>query len=253
MIAGRHSRWLTILVGPILSLIAFVVTYYIDPLNFSSQQAYAALPAFLLSILILLVNHQITTSLEVQKTSDYSDRIFEAIKNYMHVTPIGSPEKAQSYINTRISSLKEVKNTSFNIEGIKERADDKFYDTETYSETSRQAALHISQGLIWMEVGDKFAVGRFRSLWNATAALVGDGNVRYRYRLLAHQEPQINFIILEYKDGSSEVLFNWDLRNIGQDPVVLLSREHQIVSMFSVQFDYLWKSGSKDHDNSASR
>ncbi len=73
-------------------------------------------------------------------------------------------------------------------------------------------------------------------------------NSNYKYKLIAHREPQINFILLEYIDGKIEVLFNWDFRGIGKDPTVLLSRDQQITEMFAIQFNHLWRSASSYHD-----
>ena len=39
----------------ILSLIAFILTYFLDPLKYTSQSPLAAIPAFLLSIVILII------------------------------------------------------------------------------------------------------------------------------------------------------------------------------------------------------
>ena len=95
---SKVIKWIYMLAGPILALAAFILTYYIDPLNFGSQQPLASIPAFLLSIIILIINQNLSTNHEIQKASVYSDKIYEAIKNYMHVTPVGSPEKAMQYI-----------------------------------------------------------------------------------------------------------------------------------------------------------
>lgn len=250
---SSSNRLLLFLVGPILSLIAFVVTYYLDPLNFGEKDQLGALPAFLLSVLILIINHQFTTTNEVQRTSDVSDRIFEAIKDYMHVTSVGSPERAQEYINGRIPALREVQNTSFNIDLESERAEEKFYGTPTYTETGKAIKIYCRKSLIWKDLGDHYAADRFRKLSEEMELKDNGQTAGYNYKLIKHREPQINFIILEYQDGSREVLFNWDFRGVGQDPTVLLSREPQIVRMFAEQFTHLWRTASPDHDTTATK
>lgn len=239
------------LAGPVLALIAFIVTYFIDPLQFGEQQPLSAVPAFLLSIIILIINQNISTNKEMQKASIYSDRIYEAIKDYMHVTPLGSPEKAIQYINSRLPALREAKNTTFNIEGEIERADEKFYDTEQYSEASHQIATYSNKGLIWKDLGDKFALDRLRLINKLASDISKNKKNNYKYRLISHSEPQMNFIILEYRDGSREVLFNWDFRGLGQDPTVLISRDRQIIEMFSIHYELLWRRASPDHDSIA--
>jgi len=250
---SSSTRLLLFLVGPILSLIAFVVTYYLDPLNFEKKSQLGALPAFLLSILILIINHQFTTTNEVQRTTEVSDRIFEAIKDYMHVTSVGSPEKAQEYINGRIPALREVQNTSFNMEFESERSEEKFYGTPAYEETGIAIKIYCRKSLIWKDLGDHYAADRFRRLKLNIEPKENGKTAGYNYRLIKHREPQINFIILEYRDGSREVLFNWDFRGVGQDPTVLLSREPQIVRMFAEQFTHLWRTASPDHDTIATK
>lgn len=254
MVNKYITRWITILIGPILSLIAFVVTYYIDPLKFGTTEALSALPAFLLSIIILMITQNITNSLDIEKHSEFSDRIYEAVKNYLHVTIIGSPEVALKYINDRIPVLSEVKNTSFNIIGETERADEKFYDSVFYQMFIDNIAKYCHSSLMWKDIGDRLALARFRTLSNNIYNSVSDNShKRYKYRLTSGNEPQINFIILEYNNGDREVLFNWDYRKIGIDPLVLISRDSQIIEMFAVQFYHLWKSASEDHDNTANK
>ena len=236
------------LIGPILSLIAFIITYFIDPLNFGGQQPMAAVPAFLLSVVILIINQNINTNIEIRKASIYSGRIYEAIKDYLHVTKLGSPENAVSYINSRMPSLREAKNTTFNTVQALDRAEEKFYETDSYLDTMQLIAMHCSKKLIWKDIGDAFAIDRCRDIAITSQNLAKGSKSRYKYKLITHQEPQMNFIILEYTDGEKEVLFNWDFRGIGQDPTVLLSRDKQIIDMFSIHYEHLWRSANVDHD-----
>jgi len=158
------TKWVYMLVGPVLAIVAFVGAYFIDPLQFGGPGPTAAIPAFLLSIVILLIGQNISTHKEIEKTSIYSDRIYDAIKDYMHVIPVGSPEKAIQYIISRLPALREAKNTSFNIEFEIERADEKFYDTDQYINSLNQIATYSTKKLIWKDLGDKFALKRFRSI-----------------------------------------------------------------------------------------
>jgi hypothetical protein len=145
--------------------------------------------------------------------------------------------------------LQDVRNTSLIIKDEIERADERLYDTDTYLKQASYIARYCSQKLRWKDIGDADSVVRMRRTAQLVATSSHDTKSHYQYKLLAHQYPQINFILLTYSDGLSEVLFNWDFRNIGQDPVVLLSRDRDIVEMFAVQFEYLWKAASVDHDS----
>ena len=248
-----RSQWVLLVAGPVLSVIAFVVTYYLDPLNFGQRAPLAAVPAFLLSVVFLLISHSIASFRELERASTDSDRIYEAVKDYLHVTKVGSPEKAIQYVLARLPILQDVRNTTLNIDYEAERADERLYETRTYAAFARHVAQWSSRRLRWKDIGDPTAASRMR----ATAALANEASgkrpAQYQYRLIEHREPQINFILLTYPDGTSEVLFNWDFRNIGQDPVVLLSRDRDIVDMFAVQFEHLWRAASPDHDSIAVR
>jgi hypothetical protein len=249
----RGSQWVLLVVGPVLSLVAFVVTYYIDPLNFGHHAPLAAVPAFLLSIVILLISQNLASFRELERASSDSDRIYEAVKDYLHVTKVGSPEEAVQYVIARLPILRDVKNTSLNIRDEIERADERFYETDAYSDLAPHLAHWSNRQLRWKDIGDAEAILRMRGFAALAKEASGNRKAHYQYRLIEHNEPQINFILLTYSDATSEVLFNWDFRNIGQDPVVLLSRDRDIVEMFAVQFEHLWRSGSPDHDSTAVR
>lgn len=236
-----------------MALVAFIVAYYFDPLEFGQHQPLSALPAFLFAVVILLVGHNISTQLEIEKTSAYTDRIYEAIKDYMHVTPLGSPEHAIAYLHSRMPNLREVKNTSFNLVEELDRPNEKLYNTETFNEWQSAIAQHSARSLIWKDIGDSISVRRFRSIEKRSISLSSKNTASYSYRIIKHDEPQLNFVIIEYKDGNREVLFNWDFRGIGQDPTVLLSRDRLIIEMFLIQFEHIWRRASFDHDSIATR
>src|ERR1700736_4695223 len=106
------SRWVPLVVGPLLSLVSFVLAYFVDPLNFGSRKPLAAIPAFLLAIVVLLISHNLAAIKELQETSLHSDRIYDAVKDYLHVTKVGSPEAAITYVVGRLPILQEVRNTT---------------------------------------------------------------------------------------------------------------------------------------------
>jgi hypothetical protein len=250
---SRGSQWILLVAGPLLSLIAFVATYYIDPLNFGHHAPLAAVPAFLLSIVVLLISHNLASFRELERASSDSERIYEAVKDYLHVTKVGSPEKAIQYVVARLPILHDVRNTSLSINDEIERADERLYETDAYSDLAPHVAHWSNRQLRWKDIGDATAVRRMRTIAALAKQTSGREKSHYQYRLIEHNEPQINFILLSYVDATTEVLFNWDFRNIGQDPVVLLSRDRDIVEMFAVQFEHLWRSASPDHDSTATR
>lgn len=234
----------------ILSLIAFILTYFLDPLKYTSQSPLAAIPAFLLSVVILIIGQIISIQCEVEKVSSDSDRICETVKNYLHVTKIGTPKSAWKYVIDRLPVLEYVQNTSFNFNDEIEKTRKRLYDDDIYRKSTNEIVKYINQGLQWEDIGDELAIERLRMIMGCIS---GRAKGRYLFKIISHAEPQIGFILLTYKDGTTEVLFNWDFREIPQDPVVLLSRDYEIFNMFAAQYSGLWHVATRDYDSIATR
>lgn len=243
---GPAHPWIGLIAGPVAAVVSFVAAYFVDPLNFGDRAPLAALPAFLFAVVVLLITQNFAAYRELERAANQSRELYEAVKGYLHVTKVGSPEHALRYVMSRLPILQEVRNTSFNVRGHTDRAQDMFYETDLYGEFTGAIAKWAGNGLRWKDLGDSFAVDRFRTIFHRTERARGGSH--YQYRLIAHTEPQLNFLLLGYPDGTSEVMFNWDFRNFGQDPTVLLSRDREIVQMFTVQFEHLWTRASRDHD-----
>lgn len=239
-----------LILSPTLSLIAFVLTYYLDPLKYSSQTALSAIPAFLLSVVILIIGQTINTHNEVENATEKSEIIYETVKNYLHITKMGTPKHAWEYIICRLPSLDCVQNTSFNFQDENEQTTERLYNGNVYQNSYDKIAKYVNQGLQWKDIGDSSAVNRFREIDNK---IIDKSKKGYQYKIIKQEEPQIGFIILTYKDGQVEVLFNWDFRDIPQDPVVLLSRDQEIISLFSAQYKGLWRVAVEDYDSIATK
>jgi hypothetical protein len=244
------KQYLILIVSPLLALASFVITYYIDPLNYAQNASLASIPAFLLSIIILVISQIIAIHNEVEQMSIDSERIYETVKNYLNVTKVGTPQSAWKYIIDKLPILDYVQNTSFNFEDEYELTDERLYDGDTYQQSFGKISRYIEKGLCWKDVGDASAIKRFRKLNNLIS---NNFKGHYYYKLVQQSEPQISFILLTYKDGTKEVLFNWDFRDIPQDPIVLLSRDEVIFNMFAAQYKSLWRVAVNDYDNSATK
>ena len=234
----------------ILTISTFVITYYIDPLKYTSQSSLAAIPAFLLSIIVLIIGQNITTHNEVEQVSENSERICETVKNYLHITKMGTPKYAWEYIVNRLPVLDYVQNTSFNFEDETAQTNERLYDGASYQQSFGKIAKFVNQGLTWKDIGDISALERFRKI---SGQVSEKRKGQYQYRLISQSEPQIGFVLLTYKDGTTEVLFNWDFRDIPQDPVVLLSRDPEILNMFAAQYKGLWRVAVEDYDSKATK
>lgn len=246
MLSWRNSAypWIGFIAGPLAAIASFVIAYFIDPLNFGEHDPLAAIPAFLLAVVVLMIGQNVAAYREIEQIAGSTRETSELVRNYLHVTKIGSTEEGIRYVASRLSLLHEARNTSFNVHGYTERANDMFYDTEPYDRLSDAIAKWAGRGVRWRDVGDEFAIERLRRISNASRT--GGRTSHHQYKLITEREPQINFVILGYPDGISEVLFNWDFRSMSQDPVVLLSRDRDIVNMFTVQFEHLWIRAESD-------
>lgn len=245
---SKRKGELSLIISPIISIVAFVITYFIDPLKYTEHSSLAAIPAFLLSVVILIIGQTITTHNEVENVSEDTEVIYETVKNYLHITKIGTPKSAWEYIINRLPVLEYVQNTSFNFKDENEQTKERLYNAYQYQQSIGEIAKYINKGLIWKDLGDNTALERFRQI---DFAVKKDCKGRYQYQLIKQEEPQIGFIILTYLDGTVEVLFNWDFRDIPQDPVVLLSRDQELINMFSAQYLGLWRASVKDYDSIA--
>lgn len=246
----KKKHYIELIITPILSLVAFVVTYFLDPLSYGTQSSLAAIPAFLLSVIILIIGQIISIHTEVEKVSVDSERIYETVRNYLHVTKMGTPQSAWKYVVDRLPVLEYVQNTSFNFGDELEQTNERLYNGDAYEHSYDEIAKQINKGLRWKDIGDPSAITRFHKINNLIPEKTKG---HYSYRLIKQTEPQIGFILLTYTDGTTEVLFNWDFRNIPQDPVVLLSRDQEIFNMFAAQYKSLWQVAVKDYDNSATK
>ena len=246
----NKMQYIILILSPILSLVSFIITYYTDPLNYSDNSSLAAIPAFLLSIIILIIGQIIAMHNEVAHVSMDSERIYETVKNYLNVTKVGTPQRAWKYIIDKLSILEYVQNTSFNFKEEYELTDERLYGTDMYQQSYEHIAKYIKKGLKWKDIGDSSAIERFRKL---NRLIPNNTRGHYSYKLIKQSEPQIGFILLTYKDGTKEVLFNWDFRDIPQDPVVLLSRDEEIFNMFAAQYKGLIRVSINDYDNNATK
>lgn len=246
----HKKQYLILIASPILSLVSFVITYYIDPLNYGKNASLAAIPAFLLSIIILVIGQIIAIHNEVEQVSSDSEKIYETVKNYLNVTKIGTPQSAWNYIIDKLSIMEYVQNTSFNFDDEYELTDERLYGVVSYQQSFNKIVKYINKGLCWKDIGDSSATKRFRKI---NSLISNNPKGHYYYKLIQQSEPQIGFILLTYRDGTKEVLFNWDFRDIPQDPVVLLSRDEEIFNMFAAQYKSLWRVAVNDYDNSATK
>ncbi|MDR2590577.1 MAG: hypothetical protein LBC71_06300 [Oscillospiraceae bacterium] len=247
----RKSYLIYLIIGPTLSLVAFILAYLINPLQFNEQSSLAAIPAFLLSVIILIITQIIATHKEVEKVTNDSYNLYETVKNYIHITKIGTPKKAWEYIIHRLPVIEYVQNTSFNFGDESEQSNERLYDAQAYQQSAMKIARHIEQGLTWKDIGDTTSIDRFRKIESCIKGNKSTGS--YIFKSISQTEPQIGFVLLTYKDGTTEVLFNWDFRDIPQDPVVLLSRDREIFNMFAAQFKGLWRVAVQDYDSMATK
>lgn len=153
-----NSRWkrsFPIISSIILAVIAFVFGTFWDPLSY---KALSAIPAFLLSVVILLIVQVISIQSEVDKVSDTSETICDTVKNYIHVTKMGPPKHAWKYVISRFPVLDFVQNTSFNYKDEIDQTEYRLYSSDTYKKSLKEISNHVKKGLQWQDIGDKTAI-----------------------------------------------------------------------------------------------
>ena len=241
----RWKRNIPLIISILLAIIAFIFGYYADFFNYSEHASLSSVPAFFLSVVILLIGQIISIQFEVDKVSDESGMVCETVKNYLQITKVGTPKSSWNYIIDKLSELEYVQNTSFNFGDELEQTKERLYNDVNYQKSFKEISMYIRKGLHWKDIGDSTAVERFRHLHSLISENTSGS---YSYRLISQSEPQIGFILLTYKDGTKEVIFNWDFRDIPQDPVVLLSRDEEIFNMFAAQYRGLWRVGTEHYD-----
>ena len=248
----------------ILSIISFALITLLDPLKISATQSLSSIPAFFVSLIIILIGNTITNVLETQRSNENYEKIHDdveehhkkindAVKNHLNVIPIGVPQVALSYVFENLQDINDIENTSFTLEDETDVADIQLYSSNLYNQITDKILEFVSKGGIWRDIGDEYAQKRFTLFENSVNTNFPQKVNNYKYRLLLQSISQINFILLNYKDGKKEVLFNWDFKSAGQTPIVLLSRDYQIINMFSAHFEYLWRAASIDHDSIATK
>ena len=124
----------------------------------------------MLAVLVLLIGHGSAIRKKIDqalnRSDAISDRIYEAVKDYLHVTRVGSATKALDYITNRIPSLVEVRGTVFNFEDEWETAEERLYDTEAYTRFEEAIAPAAARQLRWKDIGDGTSVER-SAAWNS--------------------------------------------------------------------------------------
>ena len=183
-------KWIPLVISPVLAIVSFILTYFLDPLKYSSQSSLAAIPAFLLSTIILIIGQTISTHTEVEKVSADSERVYESVKNYLHITKMGTPKSAWQYIINRLPVLEYVQNTSFNFEEESEQTQERLYDSISYQHSIDEIAKYINQGLIWKNIGDQSALERFKAI---NQKVNEKSKNKYQHRIISQKEPQMGF------------------------------------------------------------
>lgn len=226
-------------VGLFISLLSFVVLLKTDPFGLAKISQNPELPAFFFSIVILLLSDRVSAMMQFAENKEISNDIAEMIKSAHSVIAFRTPRDAIQYVNNRMSALLAVESVSLNLEEEFSTTDDYLYRSEEYEKYLVLIAKSVSSGLIWKDIGDKYAEKKFTTTRSMIDSTKSKGS--FQTRTLTATGPQITFLILGYRDGTKEVLFNWDYRSPGNEPSVLLSRDSFIVKMFSTHFADLWR------------
>lgn len=230
----QKKNWLAI-IGFGFGIIS-IVSSFIPPLTDYT------LTTFLLSIFILFHEQYSKIERSLENTKEHSSRMSMDVKNHLRVIRLDKPAKTfNDYVIQRLNIIESIKNTSFNKSENHCEADENFNESMELKNAPNFISQSIYNGLKWYDIGDDIAKERFKS-WHeccdkATQSSLNGGY--YKSVIINNRVPYPNFLIITYKDGREEVLFNWDFRLNGIKPNVLVSNEKELIQFYSAQFELL--------------
>ena len=111
MTKKRQNFILTIFAGPVISFISFIFLSYYSPYPIGSSESIVF--SLVVSIFFLVISHMYFMWLQYNDHLKQTEKIENIIKNSIHITPVGSVTEAFEYIDSRLDSIIEVRNTSF--------------------------------------------------------------------------------------------------------------------------------------------
>lgn len=238
----RKGAIIVYILGIACSIFSFIITLKTDPLGLSKYSQNPELPAFFFSVVILMLSDRISAMLQFAENKEISETIVNMIKSAHSVIAFRTPRDAILYINNRMSSLLSVESVSLNLDEEFSTTDNYLYRSDEYKKYLKFIAENVERGVIWRDIGDKYAEKKFSFIQEN----LSNKNIKgsFQTRMIFDYTPQITFLILGYHDGTKEALFNWDYLSPGAEPCVLLSRDTNIIQMFSYQFSNLWRIAS---------
>lgn len=239
----NNRNWVAI-IGIVFGIISIIFSF-IPPLTDY------ALTTFLLSIFTLFHDQYTKTQNSLKETVKHSSSMSIDVKNHLRVIRLDKPAKTfDNYVIKRLDVIASIKNTSFNKQDDHYEADENFNETQELLEAPRIISQSIQNGLKWIDIGDDLARPRFKK-WHDLFDKVTQSNSKRGYYdsfIVNNQVPYPNFLIITYKDGREEVLFNWDFRLNGTKPNVLVSNEEDLIKFYCSQFELLRKKAVIDSD-----
>ncbi|QIL45602.1 hypothetical protein G7081_00125 [Vagococcus coleopterorum] len=241
----NKKNWIAI-VGVLLAILSIILSFIPAFTNY-------VLTVFLLSVFALFHDQYSKTQTILKNTEETSNQVSLDVKNHLRVIRLDTPGKTfNDYIIKRLDIISEIRNTSFNVSADDRDANIYFNKTDTLKVAPEFVKSNIDNGLIWHDVGDKYAKKRFKT-WHDyfyPEEQVTSSMGEYKSKLINPRVPYPNFLIITYKDARQEVLFNWDLRLNGTQPSVLVSNEDDLIQFYSAQFNLLYNNATDDADNS---
>lgn len=238
------KNWIAI-IGVIFGIVS-IISSFIPPLTDYT------LAAFLLSIFTLFHDQYSKTQESLESTKDHSSQMSRDVKNHLRVIRLEKPAKTfNDYVIQRLDIIESVRNTSFNKSDNHHEADENFNDSKEVLNAPSIIRRNIDKGLKWYDIGDDIAKNRFKS-WHECCDKVTQSPSNcgyYKSVIVNNRVPYPNFLIITYKDGREEVLFNWDFRLNGIKPDVLVSNEKDLIQFYSAQFELLRDKAVPDSDS----
>jgi hypothetical protein len=235
--------WLTI-IGMGFGIISIVFSFIPSLTDYTFM-------TFLLSIFTLFHDQYSKIEKSLENTKEHSSRMSMDVKNHLRVIRLDKPARTfNDYVIQRLNIIDAVKNTSFNKSDNHHEADENFNESVELKNAPNIISQSIYNGLKWYDIGDDIAKKRFK-IWHEccdNASKTSSNGGYYRSVIVNNRVPYPNFLIITYKDGREEVLFNWDFRLNGIKPNVLVSNEKELIQFYCAQFELLRAKAVPDSD-----
>jgi hypothetical protein len=226
------NNFITLTISVAISFAAFYISNKNNLLDENDQVN------TLYSVALGVVLLQLTFVLASQVQLQYLTRLLEFLKastfGNVNLTRFGDDIAATDYILSREKDIMTVYNTRFSTQYEFSRSRDQVLGQESYNDYNEMIKRLVRKGVVWKDI----VTMNMLSIFDEFFEIANETTTFYSMKVV-NTSPRYNFIILIYKDGSEELIINWDFVRDNQ-PKPILIRDADIVASFRSHFNDIW-------------